>query len=340
VRGSYWWVNDDINESFRIAALDATYKANYFEPGHGHPLDTGEGVTIMKYINFALDYASAIRGGPATSVVEMGNGGGYYAKQLATMFPASEFLTVEGSGAGVEATLARGLPPAQVKLWDLRLPLFLGRRYDLALNTEVSEHVEPVFSSQIILNLVLHADIIWFSYKDAGPKQPAWINHPNERPRKMWDSLFDFYGYKTYTLPLGVKYSIEERGDLVAYNATKYSLTPDVLLQLDSIWIGCSNGGDDRFECHDQAYCADGFGSPIISYTGGSAPHSRRSFDDCKERCARDTTCKCFDYWPKGIPRPSGAGADWYNHNAQCRLFTKYEKGLTSHGSQAAWGKI
>ena len=57
------------------------------------------------------------------------------------------------------------VPSTQIVQHDLCLPLNLGRRFDVAVRSEVVEHVEPPFAAQIILTLVLHADVIWFSVR-------------------------------------------------------------------------------------------------------------------------------------------------------------------------------
>jgi hypothetical protein len=95
----------------------------------------------------------------------------------------------------------------------LRHILHLGRRFGVAVCTEVVEHVEPLIASQIIMTLMLHADIIWFSFKPSADK----INHPNERPLKIWKNLFDFYGYDVVMIPWKVYEPCSHRGNLVAY---------------------------------------------------------------------------------------------------------------------------
>ena len=121
------------------------------------------------------------------------------------------------------------MPPERAVKHDLRMPLFLGRRFDVALSTEVVEHVEPAFSSQIILNIVLHSDVVWFSNAEPGDKKQAWIDHPNERPLKMWQALFDFYDYEIILLPTQVRDESVNRGTLVAYNRSSPNLNPKVL---------------------------------------------------------------------------------------------------------------
>ena len=118
----------------------------------------------------------------------------------------------------------RKVPEARVVKHDLRLPLYLKRRFDMVAMTEVVEHVEPVFSSQIILNAILHSDVIWFSYKHASAAQKATLFHPNEAPEKQWTSLFAFYGYNCVLMPAKARSAVRYRGDLIAYNASNPAL--------------------------------------------------------------------------------------------------------------------
>ena len=163
-KGSYWWVNNcgqaKVPEAFGIAALNMTYPKAYFH-GPGHPSsDMKQTVIYHKYIE---RYASLLLG-KVESLVEFGNGGGVFGKRFLARYGA-DYVTVEGSGAGCELTLDRGIPREQVVQHDLRHPIYLGRRFDVAVCTEVVEHVEPPFAAQIVLNLVLHSDVVWFSYK-------------------------------------------------------------------------------------------------------------------------------------------------------------------------------
>jgi hypothetical protein len=232
-KGSYWWVDKTVDESFRLAQLDATYDGEYFGPGNGHPMEN-----TAPYIYNTLSYGAAILGGrEVKGLLEMRNGGGFYAEKFEALL-GDGFVTVEGSGHGVQATLKRSIPAKQVKNWDLRLPLYLGRRFDLVVCTEVAEHVEPVFSSQIVLNLVLHSDVVWFSFAHDGTHNDAFINHPNERPLKLWESLFDFYGYKIHLLPPWITTLLHNRGHFIAYNASAVKVTPAVRARLEMVAAG------------------------------------------------------------------------------------------------------
>ena len=210
--GSYWWTNHSVKGSFRIAKLDDSYKASYFANYaridnrlRYHP----------PYVELASRFCGLLYGRKPVSVLELGNGGGVFTHQFLTA--GYDIVSVEGTRAGYEHTLKRGVPAERLVRHDLRLPLYLSRRFDIALLTEVVEHVEPIFSSQVVLSAVLHADVVWFSYKVDGKdkkSQSAGLVHPNERPAAMWINLFDFYGYDVVPIPSNVRLALAERGTL------------------------------------------------------------------------------------------------------------------------------
>jgi hypothetical protein len=216
-----------------LMKASASNDDEYFGPGNGHPMEN-----TAPYNYNTLSYGAAILGGrEVKGLLEMRNGGGFYAEKFEALL-GDGFVTVEGSGHGVQATLKRSTPAKQVKNWDLRLPLYLGRRFDLVVCTEVAEHVEPVFSSQIVLNLVLHSDVVWFSSAHDGTHNDAFINHPNERPLKLWESLFDFYGYKIHLLPPWITTLLHSRGHFIAYSASAVEVTPAVRARLEMVAAG------------------------------------------------------------------------------------------------------
>ena len=60
---------------------------------------------------------------------------------------------------GVKAETPPGCPRGWAASTSGRTP-----KFDLAMNTEVAEHVELSFHSQLVRTLTSHADLIWFSY--------------------------------------------------------------------------------------------------------------------------------------------------------------------------------
>lgn len=211
--GSYWWDNAALPGGLKIQKMDdRLYPRVYFEAIQGQ--------TSPYYLSSAIELTSRILGKKAQSVLELGNGGGYYAEMLFKR--KFDVITVEGARAAVESTVLRGVPRERIVRHDLRLPLVLSRRFDIALLTEVVEHVEPPFSSQVVLNAILHSDVIWFSFGDvtSGKARP---DHPNERPGALWTNLFDFYGFDCVAIPENVR-KVAKRGNFIAFNRSNPSL--------------------------------------------------------------------------------------------------------------------
>jgi SAM-dependent methyltransferase len=66
---------------------------------------------------------------------------------------------------------------------DLRKPIRLGRRFDLAQSLEVAEHLPPQSASVFVETLTTHAPLILFSA--AVPGQGG-EHHVNEQPPEYW----------------------------------------------------------------------------------------------------------------------------------------------------------
>lgn len=75
---------------------------------------------------------------------------------------------------------------------DLRQPLALGRRFDLAQSLEVAEHLPESRAAGFVADLVAHADVVLFAA--ARPGQGG-EHHINEQPYEYWRALFRRYGF-------------------------------------------------------------------------------------------------------------------------------------------------
>lgn len=80
---------------------------------------------------------------------------------------------------------------------DLRTPLDLGRRFDLALCLEVGEHLPAKAAPTLVESLCRHSDVVVFSA--AVPGQGG-EDHINERWPSWWAKRFVAHGYKAYDL--------------------------------------------------------------------------------------------------------------------------------------------
>ncbi len=208
-----WWLNPEHPHAFLIQKIDDNYSEEYFKEDH-----VSQVVVDALYENVNR-YYGRLTGAELKSVIEFGCGGGWFLKK----FSDNGIRTwgIEGSEAGYKICCDRNLDC--IKLDLRRVLLAFNNRYDVAICTEVAEHIEIPFSSVIAKTLTSHSDIIWFSAEEPNTNRPH-IGHPNERPYKFWINLFDFYGYGCYMLPDEVFNACEGRGRMIFYN--RNTITP------------------------------------------------------------------------------------------------------------------
>jgi SAM-dependent methyltransferase len=84
------------------------------------------------------------------------------------------------------------VPQAQFLARDLRQPIVVDRRFDLAMSMEVAEHLPPERSESFVADLVALAPVVLFSA--AIPRQGG-TDHRNERWQSYWAGLFAGHGY-------------------------------------------------------------------------------------------------------------------------------------------------
>ena len=208
-RDSKWWFDANYADAFEVFELDPFYEVNYFKNDHvGHN-------SIKTYVDHVKNYHLLLTGRAMHSVLEAGCAGGWYTKEF--LDQGMDVMALEGSSFGMERTLQRGVPACHVLKHDLRRELQLHKKFDVACCTEVAEHIEPPFSSQLIKTLTDHSDVIWFSF-EAPDTNMAHYHHCNEQPAKFWVNIFDFYGFQAHKLPDQVYHECEARATHVFYN--------------------------------------------------------------------------------------------------------------------------
>ena len=201
-----WWFDPAFAHSFSIFDLDSFYDENYFKVDHVGP------ETVTRYVDYVLAFGEELLGRPVQSVLEAGCAGGWFTEELVRR--GIDVVALEGTHVGYDKTIARGVPASRVIRHDLRLPLSLGREFDMALCTEVAEHIECPFSSQLVQNLVNHSQLVWFSFEEPSTND-AHYHHCNEQPEPFWVNLFRFYGYRMRRLPAEVTAAIDFRGRMI-----------------------------------------------------------------------------------------------------------------------------
>lgn len=212
-----WWFDPSFPHAFELFDLDGFYEEDYYASDHVAQ------DTVRAYVDAILHYGQRLSGKPVRSLAEFGCAGGWFTQEF--LARGVDVQGVEGSSSGVKRALARGIPQSNILQRDLRRPLQLGRRFDIAVCTEVAEHIECPFSSQLVHTLVSHADIVWFSFEPPGTNE-AHYHHSNEQPAKFWVNLFRFYDYEAIELP-------PELGEAVGARGTHVFCSPNVVIPDD-----------------------------------------------------------------------------------------------------------
>ena len=124
-----------------------------------------------------------------SSVVDIGCGVGYWLKVCNQELGIHDVLGVEGNYMTEDLFQ---LDKKYLQTADLRLPLELNRKFDIAISMEVAEHIPEESSDIFISNLVNAADIILFS---AAIVAQLGTNHINEQMPEYWAKKFLAHNY-------------------------------------------------------------------------------------------------------------------------------------------------
>ena len=137
------------------------------------------------------------------SVFDLGCGCGTWLKAFLEM-GATDILGVDGVPMEEKELL---FSKKNFRLHDLREPLLLGRRFDMALCLEVAEHLDLEHAPVIVKSLTVHSDRILFSA--ACPNQPGQ-GHVNCQWPGFWQNLFNEQGFSCSDSPRWAIWSVEE----------------------------------------------------------------------------------------------------------------------------------
>ena len=127
----------------------------------------------------------------AKSVVDIGCGQGAWLKACVEN-GVETVLGVDGDYVNRDKLR---IDQAQFRAADLRQPIQLDRRFDLALCLEVAEHLPAVASLSLVKSLVAAAPLVIFSA--ALPGQGG-TSHINEQWPYYWEQLFAHEGMRKY----------------------------------------------------------------------------------------------------------------------------------------------
>lgn len=125
------------------------------------------------------------------SVADFGGGAGHWAAVFLAR-GVRDVLTIDGPWV---PQAARAVPPELYLEHDLRSPLTLDRRFDLALCFEAAEHLPPAAAEELVRALTDAAPVVAFSA--ALPGQGG-DGHINEQRPSYWADLFGARGYACF----------------------------------------------------------------------------------------------------------------------------------------------
>lgn len=123
------------------------------------------------------------------SVVDFGCGEGLWLKEALCQDNKIEILGVDGNYVEKERLK---IPVEKFFAADLRTPIFLNRRFELAISTEVAEHLDEEHEGIYLDNIARASDQIFFTA--AVPGQMG-VNHINEQWQSYWIKKFKKKGY-------------------------------------------------------------------------------------------------------------------------------------------------
>lgn len=221
----FWYNGPD---AFRIADLDKDYPTIYFEADHVSQK------VIDAYCKYVPEGFEFIAKRPLKTIVEFGSAGGFFSEKF--LKQKFDLTVIEGAKAGYSRTQNRlsnvkGFKSFDIYCQDFRHSFNHCRlskkdhrevKYDIALCTEVAEHIEPPFHGVLVENLIRHSDMIWFSFEEPNTNTPH-LHHPGEFPAAYWIAIFNFHNYGCYMLPDSVYEECEVRGRMIFYNRETYN---------------------------------------------------------------------------------------------------------------------
>ena len=223
--GNDWWINENCPYSYKNISIDSMYPEKYFGKETGHP-NEHMASEIYRYMQ---QIYQKLFGRHFRSVLELGTGGGEITREFSK--DALDYIAVEGTVSGVEHLIGAGIEETRIIHQNLKFLDGIDRKFDIAMCTEVAEHIEPFFASKIVDNCIRHAEVVWFSA--ANRNRPAHYHHINEQRIEVWDNLFANMGHN-FLVPLNGLWGRASRLYL--------SERMGAYLQLSSASRGCFRG--------------------------------------------------------------------------------------------------
>ena len=120
------------------------------------------------------------------SVIDIGCGTGMILSNLARY--GVDVRGVDGSRSAINASSISD----RILRWNLERPLPELGKFDLAICTEVAEHLPANVASELVSQLVSLSDVILFTAATPGQ---GGRHHLNEQPHSYWVALFAQHGF-------------------------------------------------------------------------------------------------------------------------------------------------
>ncbi len=128
------------------------------------------------------------------SVLDIGCGLGTWIRIFQDYIQDIDILGIDGNHLDKSKLV---IDQSNYKEADLRYPLILDRKFDLALCLEVAEHLPESSADTLVESLCSNSETIIFSAAIPGQ---GGQNHLNEQWPEYWATKFSHYGYDRYDL--------------------------------------------------------------------------------------------------------------------------------------------
>lgn len=184
-RKNYWWYHDANTFQYSISKIEQEYPEDYYSIIRNHILED-EPELFIKYI--IKDIETII---PIKSILEFSSGCGFFTQEM--IKHKYDVTVLDGVKMCFKSMHDKNIFPKEEIVHDLRLPIKIENKYDLTLAVEISEHIEPPFAGTFMYNITQASDLIYFTFVD---ESEPHIHHPNTKPFKYWNNLFNFFGFK------------------------------------------------------------------------------------------------------------------------------------------------
>lgn len=163
------------------------------------------------------------------SVIDVGCGIGLWLKVWKDELHVADVKGVEGMYVNEKML---HIPAAYVQMHDLKEPLVMSRKYDLAMSMEVAEHLPATNAETFVKTLTDLSDIVLFSAAMIGQEGTY---HLNEQMPEYWAAIFAKHDYVPIDYVRSLVWNKEEvmywykQNTLLFVKRDKLAALPEVL---------------------------------------------------------------------------------------------------------------